>query len=197
MPSAADHSDEAARDGISIVLCAGGAKPPPIAEDITAAGRSVSSDLFGSSFGSPPVLPGGLALPAGGAGAIPPGLFPETTEGHLAQAKIGLWPGPLWLAGCSVAPLSAHLPAGNSLHLLGGPRPHSTLPYVATLARPRSHGGQSSPPIPCAAGCVVQLPVPVRGAWGAAGGAACGGERGAAAPARMNRQGRAKRRCRS
>lgn len=53
----------------------------PAAEPVSLAARSGSFDLLAGSY-SQPLPPRGLVLPAGG---IPPGLFPETTEGHLAQ----------------------------------------------------------------------------------------------------------------
>lgn len=55
----------------------------PAAEPLSIAARSGSFDLLAGSY-SQPLPPRGLVLPAGG---IPPGLFPETTEGHLAQAS--------------------------------------------------------------------------------------------------------------
>lgn len=79
--------DGAAFDSGSIAVGEGDAQLPPPAEPVRFHKSSDSFDFHGSSYGSPVLVPPGLALRDGGAGGVLAGLFPETTEGHLAQAR--------------------------------------------------------------------------------------------------------------
>ncbi|KAL4422455.1 hypothetical protein ABPG75_008652 [Micractinium tetrahymenae] len=85
LPAQATSDEEAAAGGSTAPGGNGNGKPPAAAQPVGVPRRSGSSDLLGGSYGSPPLLQPVLALREAGAGGIPPGLFPETTEGHLAQ----------------------------------------------------------------------------------------------------------------